>query len=273
MKKTIMERARSQGVDLVGIARVRDVELAYPPRPAEDLLSGARSVIVFAGALLWGTLNCPRGTKGAIKDAQIAYERCQMAESAVGRFLESEGHACYFVPASMPVDAYRHKGTTYFAAEWSHRQAAIAACMGVKGMNNLLVTPEFGPYVRISSMLTTAEIPPTKRKLPQLCNHCMKCVEACPVGALSREPGAGQCLDQPRCKNHYIRPFLDSSPLKTLRGILTTECWAVSGVQALMEGYHFSCAECQRVCPAGSLALRRKRAKKGGVKPLHAAAS
>ena len=243
----------------MGIARVEDIELAHPPRPAEDLLPGARTAIVFAGALLWGTLNCPRGTKGAVKDAQMAYERCHRAAGAVGRFLESSGHACYFVPASMPVDTYKRRGEIYFAAEWSHRQAAIAASMGVKGLNNLLITPEYGPYVRLGSMLSTARIAPTKRKLPGLCNHCMKCVEACPVGALHGEVRGPGLLNQPVCKKNYIRPFLDQTPLKTLKGIVTTEGWAVSGVQTLMEGYHFSCAECQRVCPAGSLGNRRRQ--------------
>ena len=63
LREEALELARSRGIELLGIARVSEIELAYPPRPAEDLLRGARSAIVFAAELLWGALNCPRGSK------------------------------------------------------------------------------------------------------------------------------------------------------------------------------------------------------------------
>lgn len=254
LKEKVIELAKAKEIDLIGFARVSDIVLAHPPRPAEDLLKGAKTAIVFAGALLWGSLNCPRGTRGAIKDAQTAYDRLEHAGASVGRFLESQGFACYVPPASMPVDLIKHGGKGYYAAEWSHRQAAIAARLGVKGLNNLLVTPEYGPYVRLSSMLTTAQIEPSERELPEdLCSKCMKCVQACPVGALNSDPAAQPRLNQPLCKTNYIRPFLCPTPWETVKSLFTTYGIGTAGMQALMEGYHFSCAECQRVCPKGTL--------------------
>jgi epoxyqueuosine reductase QueG len=259
LRDEVVRIAREKDVDLVGVARVEEIELAHPPRPADDLLPGAKSAVVFAGALLSGALNCPRGTKGAIKDAQVAYDRMEHAGAAVGRFLEAKGHRCYLPPASMPVDVIKHKGTGHYAAEWSHRQAAIAACMGVKGLNNLLITPEYGPYVRLGSMLTTAEIEPTSRELPDdLCSRCMKCVEACPVDALDKDPEALPRLNQPACKFNYIRPYLMPTPWQTVKSLFTTPGFAVTGFQYAMEGYYFSCAECQRVCPRGSLEKREE---------------
>lgn len=273
LQDEIIAIAKKHDVDLVGIARVEEIELAYPPRPAEDLLHGAKTAVVFGCAILWGGLNCPRGTKGAIKDSQVAYDRAQEAGAAIGRYLESRGYASYMPPASMPTDAHRHNGATYYAAEWSHRQAAIAAKMGVRGMNNLLITPEYGPYLRLGSMLTTAEIEPTDRELPEgLCNHCMKCVAACPVGALTRNPDKVPRLTQPLCKNHYARPYLDHTVWQTVKNIFTVEGWGSTGIQAVLEGYHFSCAECQRVCPRGDLSARSEKISephksKSGRKP------
>ena len=259
LREEIEAIARRHEVDLVGFARVPDIVLAYPPRPAEDLLPGARTAVVLAGALLWGALNCPRGTKGAIKDAQVAYSRLEHAAAAIGRFLEAQGFASYMPPASMPTDAYTHQGQTHYAAEWSHRQAAIAARLGVKGLNNLLITPEYGPRLRLSSMLTTAELEPTRRQLPdKLCTECLKCVEACPVGALNPDPKVQPRLTQPLCKNHYLRPYLDHTAWQTLKNLFTVPHFGATGIQYVMEGYYFSCAECQRVCPAGSLEKKRK---------------
>ncbi|UCD85266.1 MAG: epoxyqueuosine reductase [Deltaproteobacteria bacterium] len=259
LREEVIEIAKSREIDLVGLARVEDIELTHPPRPAEDLLVGAKTTIVFAASLLWGALNCPRGTKGAVKDSQVAYDRLEHAGAAVGRYLESKGFACYLVPASMPVDVIKQDGINYYAAEWSHRQAAIAACLGVKGINNLLITPEYGPYVRISSMLTTAEIESTKRELlDDLCTECMECVNACPVSALNPDPNAQPRLNQPLCRATYIRPFLYPTVWQTLKSVFTTKGLGAMGVQFLLEGYYFSCAECQRVCPRGSLKARKE---------------
>ena len=267
LREEVIEIAKSREIDLVGFARVEDIELAYPPRPAEDLLPGSQTAIVFAASLLWGALNCPRGTKGAVKDSQVAYDRLEHAEAAVGRYLESKGFACYLVPASMPVDVTKQNGIEYFAAEWSHRQAAIAAGLGVKGLNNLLITPEYGPYVRLSSMLTAAVIEPTKRELSDdLCNECLECVKACPVDALNPDPNVQPRLNQPLCKTNYIRPFLHPTTWQTLKSTFTTKGFGAMGIQFLMEGYYFSCTECQRVCPRGSLKARKK-GEQDRVKP------
>lgn len=254
LEEEITSLARQHEIDLLGFARVEQVELGYPPRPAEALLPGAKSVVAMAAGLLWGALNCPRGTKGAIKDAQVAYQRLEHASAAIGRFLEAKGFASYTPPASMPTDAFTHQGQTYYAAEWSHRQAAIAARLGVKGLNNLLITPEFGPRVRLSSLLTTAELEPTQRELPEkLCSQCQKCVSSCPVGALNSNPDAHPRLTQPLCKNHYLRPYLDHTTWQTIKNVFTVPHFGSTGIQYVMEGYYFSCAECQRVCPAGRL--------------------
>ena len=250
--------AHAHGVDLIGIAPVDSIELGHPARPAEDLLPGARTSITFAASLLWGALNCPRGTKGAVKDTQLAYERIEGASAAVGRFLESRGEASYIIPASLPVDTIRHNGASYYAAEWSHRQAAIAAGLGVKGLNNLLITPEFGPYIRLGGILTRAEIPTTRRELPDdPCSRCEKCIKACPVGALNPDPDAVPRLNQAKCKSRYIRPFLHETRWKTIKSLFTTPGIGSLGVQVVMEGYYFSCAECMRVCTKGRLEARQ----------------
>src|SRR3972149_5630135 len=118
LREEVISLAESHEIDLVGIARVQDIKLAYPPRPAQDLLPGAKTAIVFAAQLLWGALNSPRGTKGAVKDSQLAYDRIEHAGAAIGRFLESNGYASYLPPASMPTDAHKKNGKNYVAAEW-----------------------------------------------------------------------------------------------------------------------------------------------------------
>jgi epoxyqueuosine reductase QueG len=72
-------------------------------------------------------------------------------------------------------------------AFFSHRHAAYLAGLGTFGINNTLLTPEFGPRVRFASIFTTAEIPPDPVMEKDLCIRCMRCVEACPVNALGED--------------------------------------------------------------------------------------
>jgi epoxyqueuosine reductase QueG len=56
-----------------------------------------------------------------------------------------------------------------------------------------------------------------------------------------------------RCASNYIRPFINASPWQTLKAMVLEPGYATRLVQVLLEGYHFSCVECMRVCPRGKL--------------------
>lgn len=86
-----------------------------------------------------------------------------------------------------------------------HKTAAVRAGLGWIGRNCLLVTPQYGPAVRISTLLTDAPLD-CARPLPgPRCGECRACADACPAQALSGNtwtPGtdreelvnAGKCI-------------------------------------------------------------------------------
>ncbi len=94
--------------------------------------------------------------------------------------IESFGYSALPVPASHYIDKSCHR------AHFSHRHAAVAAGLGWRGRNNLLITPEYGAYQRLASLITNTTLPPDK-SIDQGCGDCCKCIEACPADALSPE--------------------------------------------------------------------------------------
>ena len=75
----------------------------------------------------------------------------QVMAISIALFLEDHGHLAVPLPASGTRVAEHY-------VLFSHRHAAVLAGLGEFGLNNLLLTPQYGPRVRLDSVITTAEL-------------------------------------------------------------------------------------------------------------------
>jgi epoxyqueuosine reductase len=82
---------------------------------------------------------------------------------------------------------------------FSHRHAALLAGLGTFGVNNTLLTREYGPRVRFVSVFSSAEIAPDPIIMDSLCTHCNRCVTICPVKALDGRDYPEGLTDKSRC--------------------------------------------------------------------------
>jgi epoxyqueuosine reductase len=73
------------------------------------------------------------------------------------------------------------------AAPFSHKMAATRAGLGWIGKSALLVTPQFGPAVRLVSLLTDAPLAVGEAVTESKCGDCTACRAACPGGAVTGE--------------------------------------------------------------------------------------
>jgi epoxyqueuosine reductase QueG len=84
-------------------------------------------------------------------------------------------------------------------AFFSHKHAAYLAGLGTFGVNNTLLTREYGPRIRFASIFTSAEIPADPVIAEDLCLHCMQCVKICPVKAISGKSYPEGIIDKSAC--------------------------------------------------------------------------
>lgn len=124
----------------------------------------------------------------------------QMAE-----WLNQKGYPSLFVPRDGygSIEVLLKNPVAFF----SHRHAAYLAGLGTFGMNNMILTPGYGPRIRFGSVLTSAQLPSDPIILEDLCIRCMRCVEMCPTHALPGEMYPGGLTDTHACASYSAGLF------------------------------------------------------------------
>ena len=79
-----------------------------------------------------------------------------------------------------------------------HKAVATRAGLGWIGKSALLITPEYGPAVRLGTVLTDADFQTGEPVDGSNCRKCRECVDACPAEAISMVNGVAQ-IDQDEC--------------------------------------------------------------------------
>ena len=109
------------------------------------------------------------------------------------------------------------------------RYMAYLAGLGFYGKNNCFISPKWGSYVMIGTILTTLELEPNT-PLNQSCMECNRCITAC----------LGQCLGLDEFKFDTCKSYLTQK-----KGELTSEEEHIIAKTPLV----FGCDVCQEVCP------------------------
>ena len=205
VKDKVKEIALNEGACKVGIASVERFEGAPKGHAPTDFIPDAKSVVSLGVRLLdtaveWDKLFrnseiVPEELRVMLAQGYIyetvAYSmvntRLEQIGLSIALFLEKKGYQSMCFPATfdMHYEALMRK-IPNFLAPFCHRHAAVRAGLGEFGRNNLVLTPEYGPRIRLNSVITSAKLEPDPIIKEKLCiERCSLCIENCGVKALS----------------------------------------------------------------------------------------
>ena len=211
-------------VDAVGVTSLAEWKGTKLEETALRLLPEARSVVVFAKEISPEILDLSTHSRtvGApsmddLLNAEANYINSQLNEAAFdfAKACRDLGLKALTLPAAgCPLD------NRFLDAVFSYKHAGQAAGLGKMGWHSLLITPDFGPRVRMAVCLTQAELEPTKTEFALQCESCGICLDNCPARALAI----------PESDQQYA---INKFTCNTYR--------SASG----------GCSECMRVCPEG----------------------
>lgn len=202
--KDIKELAYRCGADLCGIASMDRFEGAPLQMDPRQIMPEAKSMIVMGFRVMRGSLRgIEEGTffsnYSAMGYGGLTYIFMPMTVINMCRVIEDEGYEA--IPIGHQSDWRGITNDGSLRKNYSRpveegkpqpdvmlhlRICAYLAGLGEIGYSKMLLTPQFGPRLRIGVILTELELEPDPiYDGPKLCNKCMACVRDCPGGAIS----------------------------------------------------------------------------------------
>ncbi len=134
--------------------------------------------------------------------------------------------------AAMPISILIQSDTQLRGLDtFSHKMAATSAGLGWIGKCSLLITPEYGPRVKLGTVLTNAPFSTAEPVLSSNCGACTRCSEACPYAAIHRTN-----WERGMKRDELFDAFLCNRKRLEFREVI---------------GRKHSCGLCMQACPVG----------------------
>ena len=251
--------AKDLGADLVGIADA-SVLNAFPPDPLfpqtpERISPHVKSVVAIAQRIPVGAFRCKTNVPVQYIDMLVLRRMDRIAYRLVDA-LERAGHPS-FVTAAQETD-WSYKRASY--GRLSTRHLGIEAGLGTFGLEVNILTPEFGPRIYLTGVLTECELEADKPMTEQVCigESCSRCLYSCPSDAV-RHFG----IDKRACATEaqefgfttilkFWEHFLVSDGETRRRLIADREVYGFWQGLLRVVGSFGDCPRCLAVCPVGN---------------------
>jgi epoxyqueuosine reductase len=168
LQESIHSISQEHGADLFGVAHIQGFSRYSGKRHPTHYLPDAQSVIVIGIRMYDPLLDVWINAIEGKKEYYLVNEILGGIASDIIQCMESNNQKAILSPYSGVFT----------------KDAGVMAGLGIIGRNNLLITEQYGPRVRLRAIITDAKLDPTTEKSTVSCDGCPNyCWTACPANA------------------------------------------------------------------------------------------
>ena len=253
----IKQKAKELGADLVGIADGKKLDTK-----AITEHDGER-VIVLAVRLQAGTSRIRAwNDRNKFYNDELSLTFLEEASLELVYWLEDAGYPALIVPPTH-VDPWRYDGDPdkHQRTLLSLPHAAVEAGLGTLGLNQQILTREFGPRVLLTAVLCSVDVECDKPLTEALClgPECGRCLKTCPADAVREWDRDWEACDRYRSPHgfaqlsEYLARVIDEPDAASKKAMLRSEA-SFNLWQSILRGAGVitGCRRCADVCPVGA---------------------
>ncbi len=194
-KDSLQEMKKKLDAELLGVVSINASTPKELRERASSLLPDVKSVVVGGKEIYKEVVALLRPSKEAgdaepgellVPHSEYLNGRLNKAIYDLADLFRKEGFRSLPLPAvGCPTDQ------RFLTAIFSYKHAAQLAGLGTIGRHSLLITPQYGPRVRLACLLTEAPSEATPLMQKDYCIDCDACIQQCPARAL-QVPAQGE---------------------------------------------------------------------------------
>ena len=255
----VKRRALELGADLAGIASAATLN-AFPPDPRwpqtpDRISKHVKSVIVLVQRIPAGAFRAKTNVPVQYMDMLVLRKMDKVAYRLACE-LENVGHPS-FATAAQETD-WDYKRASY--GRLSTRHLGVEAGLGTLGLEVNILTPEFGPRIYLTGILTELELEPDQRITEQVCigESCSRCLHSCPPNAVLHWG-----IDKRGCATEaqefgfmtmlqFMERVIDAPSSKKSELLKTVDLFGFWQGLLRVVGSFGDCPRCLAVCPVGN---------------------
>jgi epoxyqueuosine reductase QueG len=254
----VKRRAIELGADLAGIAGAATLN-AFPPDPRwpqtpERISSYVKSVIVLVQRIPAGAFRAKSNVPVQYIDMLVLRKMDKVAYRLASE-LERLGYPS-FVTAAQETD-WNYKRASY--GRLSTRHLGVEAGLGTLGLEVNILTPEFGPRIYLTGVLTELELEPDRRITEQVCigESCSRCLHSCPADAvlhwgIDKRACAGEAQEFGfMTMLQFMERVIDAPAGERAQMMKTRDLYGFWQGLLRVVGSFGDCPRCLAVCPVG----------------------
>ena len=253
----VKKKALELGADLVGIADGAALDTTHITEH-----DGGRIIVLAVRVQAGSSRILPWNDRNKYYNDELSLTFLEEVSLELVFWLEDAGYPALIVPPTH-VDPWRYDGDPkkHQGTLISLPHAAVEAGLGTLGLNQQLLTPEFGPRVLLTAVLCSVDIECDKPRTEALCRgpECGRCLKACPGDVIQHWDRDWEECDRYRSPHgfaqlsEYLGKVIDEPDVKRKKALLRTEdsfnLW-----QSILRGAGVitGCRRCADVCPVGA---------------------